>query len=264
MLDVEDLSVSLAGHRLLSGVTFAALPGSVTAIIGPNGSGKTTLLRALTGEVGFRGTVRLNGHDVAATRAPVLAGFRAVLAQSTAVAFPFAVREIVRFGQEAGIGPADAGLADRLLAEVDLAGYGPRRFHDLSGGEQARVHLARVLAQARLPITPQGPGWLFLDEPVASLDIAHQLLVMRIARRLADAGGGVVMVMHDLNLTAMVTDRVLLLRGGALIGQGRVEDVLTDRLLSAAFGTGIRVNTAPVQGRWVLPQAVGVLSAPAA
>jgi iron complex transport system ATP-binding protein len=260
MLDVEDLSVALSGRTLLSGVSFAALPGSITAIIGPNGSGKTTLLRAMTGELPFRGTVRLNGHDVARTKAPVLAAFRAVLAQSTAVAFPFTAREIVRFGQEAGIGPSDAGLADRLLAEVDLPGYGGRRFHELSGGEQARVHLARVLAQARTPVTPQGAGWLFLDEPVASLDIAHQLLVMRIARRFADAGGGVVMVMHDLNLTAMVADRALLLKGGALIGQGAVEDVLTDALLRDAFATGIRVNTAPAAGRWVLPQAVGALS----
>jgi len=95
---------------------------------------------------------------------------------------------------------------------------------------------------------------LFLDEPVAALDIAHQLMVMRLARSFADAGGGVVMVLHDLNLTAMAADRVLLLKSGALLAQGGPEDVLTDRLLSLAYGCRIRITTPPQTGPWLLPQ----------
>jgi iron complex transport system ATP-binding protein len=257
MLEVSDLGITLSGRRLLSGISFRARPGDVTAIIGPNGSGKTTLLRALTGELPPEGDVRLNGLDIRATPPHRLAAFRAVLAQSTQVAFPFTAGEIVRLGLEAGSGLADPGLVPRLLAEVDLPGTMRRPYHQLSGGEQARVQLARVLAQARQPVTATGPGWLFLDEPVASLDIAHQLMVMRIARGFADTGGGVVMVLHDLNLTAMVADRVLLLKSGGVLAQGTPDEVLTDDLLGTAFGCQIRVGTAPLRGPWLVPQSTG-------
>lgn len=257
MLEATGIDVTVARRPVLSGVGFSARPGDVTAIIGPNGSGKTTLLRALTGELAYRGSVRLNGMDVAATPPRRLAAIRAVLAQSTQVAFPFTAGEIVRLGLEAGSGPADDGLVLRLLADVDLAGAAARPYHELSGGEQARVQLARILAQARTPVTPHGPGWLFLDEPVASLDIAHQLMVMRIARGFADAGGGVVMVLHDLNLTAMVADRVLLLKSGAILARGGVDEVLTNALLAEAFGCPIRVGTPPLRSPWVLPQSAG-------
>lgn len=254
MLTVHGLSVTLSRRPLLRGLTFQARPGQITVIIGPNGSGKTTLLRALTGELPATGSLALNGHDIPRTAPRVLARFRAVLAQATSVAFPFTAGEIVRFGLDAGSGPADAGLPARLLAEVDLAGAMDRPYHQLSGGEQSRVQLARTLAQARQPVTPDGPGWLFLDEPVAALDIAHQLMVMRLARSFADAGGGVVMVLHDLNLTAMAADRVLLLKSGALLAQGGPEDVLTDALLSQAYGCRIRITTPPQTGPWLLPQ----------
>lgn len=256
MLTVENLSVTLAGRPLLRDIAMTARPGTLTAIIGPNGSGKTTLLRALTGEVAFTGNVRLNGLDPARAPAHRLAAIRAVLAQSTQVAFPFTVEEIVRLGLESGSGPAAPGLPAQLLAELDLAGYGPRSYHQLSGGEQSRVQFARVLAQARQTVTPDGPSWLFLDEPVASLDLAHQTLAIRLARRFADSGGGVVMVMHDLNLTAMVADQVVLLRAGQVQAAGPVEEVFADATLSRAYACGIRVNHVPDRGPWLLPQSL--------
>lgn len=254
MLDVEDLSVTLGRRPLLRGLSFRARAGQIAAIIGPNGSGKTTLLRALTGEIPASGRFSLNGHDIARTSPRILARFRAVLAQSTSVAFPFTAGEIVRLGLDAGSGPADPALPARLLAEVDLPHMLDRPYHQLSGGEQSRVQLARTFAQARQPVTPDGPGWLFLDEPVAALDIAHQLMVLRLARSFADAGGGVVIVLHDLNLTAMAADQVLLLKSGTLLAQGRPEEVLTDRLLSQAYGCRIRIATPPQAGPWLVPQ----------
>lgn len=259
MLKVENVSVTLSGRQLLSGVSLTARAGHVTAIIGPNGSGKTTLLRALTGELRYNGLIQLNNHEIASTRPPTLAAFRAVLAQDTQVAFPFTAEEIVRLGLETGTGSADATLPARLLAEVDLPGHGARPYHELSGGEQARVQLARVLAQARQPTTNHGPTWLFLDEPVASLDIAHQLMVMRLARRFADAGGGVVAVMHDLNLTAMIADQVLLMQSGRLVGAGTADEMIDDDPLSKAFGCSVRVNALPPHGRWLLPQSAASL-----
>lgn len=262
MLQVETLSVTLSGRQLLSGISFTAHPGQVTAIIGPNGSGKTTLLRALTAEHRYTGRATLNGHDIAVTRPSVMAGFRAVLAQDTQVAFPFTAEEIVRLGLEAGRGAVAADLPARLLAKVDLAGYGPRPYHRLSGGEQARVQLARILAQARQPVSENGPSWLFLDEPVASLDIGHQLMVMRLARRFAEAGGGVVAVMHDLNLTTMMADHLLLLQSGRLLAQGRATEIIADGPLRSAFGCRLRVNSLPAQGPWLLPQAEEGFAAP--
>ena len=181
MLKVEDLSVSLSGKALLSGVSFDARGGQVTAIIGPNGSGKTTLLRALCAEWRYSGCAVLNGQDIRTTRPNVMANIRAVLAQETQVAFPFTAGEIVRIGLEAGGHAADEARVAHLLAEVDLPGYAPRPYHQLSGGEQARVQFARALAQVK-PVGEKGPMWLFLDEPLASLDIGHQLLILRIAR----------------------------------------------------------------------------------
>ncbi len=257
LIELHDAAVRFGSLAALTGVDFALRPGERVALVGANGSGKTTLLRALTGDLRYRGLARLNGIEVAGARPAALAAIRAVLSQSTQLAFPFTVLEVVRLGLLEGVqaGPDAASLPQRALAEVGLDHYGGRSFQALSGGEQARVHLARVLVQVWDPVGPTGPRWLFLDEPVASLDIGHQLQVMRLARRFADAGGGVVAVMHDLNLTAMFAGSVALLSAGRVAAQGRPEDVLTDARLSAAYGCRLRVNTAPVLGQWLLPQA---------
>lgn len=255
MLSARSLSVRLGPRQVLQAVDFTARPGEVTAIVGPNGSGKTTLLRALSGDLKYEGEARLNGHCIASTPAWQLAAERAVLAQHTPVGFPFTVLEIVRLGLSA----SETRDTDprKALARVGLAGYEARLYPELSGGEQARVHLARVLVQLGQPVGPQGPRWLFLDEPVASLDIAHQLQVMELARDFARAGGGVVAVMHDLNLTALHAQHVALLASGRLVLQGKVAEVISDGPLSQAYGCQIRLNRAPETGRWFLPQMAG-------
>jgi iron complex transport system ATP-binding protein len=258
MLSARNLTLRAGPLTVLSAVDFEARPGAVTAIVGPNGSGKTTLLRALTGETGAGGDIRLNGLPVGAARPARLAGIRAVLPQSTPLAFPFLVGEVVRLGHRSGLSATDPAVPDLALAAVDLAGFAHRYYQELSGGEQQRVQLARVLAQVWKPVGPDGPHWLFLDEPVASLDIGHQLTVMRVARAYADAGGGVVAVMHDLNLTAMFADAVALLGEGRVLGSGHPAEVLTDPLLSRAYRCRLRVNTAPVQGTYILPHSAGM------
>ena len=134
--------------------------------------------------------------------------------------------------------------------------HAARNYQDLSGGERQRVQLARALVQVWHPVGAGGARWLFLDEPVASLDLGHQLQVMRLARRFADAGGGVVAVMHDLNLSAMFCRSLALLADGALVAVGVPEAVLTDDLLSKAYGCQIRTNALPSHGTWLLPQAI--------
>ncbi|MBV0912468.1 heme ABC transporter ATP-binding protein [Anianabacter salinae] len=256
MLEARNITVSLGGRRVLDGIDLVARPGRITAIVGPNGSGKTTLLRALTADVPHSGTVSLNGRDTATARPWELAAIRAVLPQASALAFPFTVIEVVRMGLRSGTSGGREDIAAAALARVGLAEHAHRFFQELSGGEQQRAQLARVLAQVWHPRAHGAPCWLFLDEPVSSLDIGHQIEVMSIARDYAAAGGGVVAVMHDLNLTALFAEKIAVLSEGRMLAFGSPSEVMTDAVLSHAYGCRLRVNTRPDKGvPFLLPHA---------
>jgi iron complex transport system ATP-binding protein len=258
MLHARDLDVGIGGTAILHAVDFTAAPGAVTAIVGPNGSGKTTLLRALTGEIAGRGACTLDGIPIGPGNAAALAARRGVLPQSSRLAFPFTVAEVVRMGQLAGRFADRPGIVARALDLVGLRRMAGRIHQDLSGGEQQRAQLARVLAQIWQPTGPDGANWLFLDEPVASLDIGQQLAVMRIAQDFAGQGGGVVAVMHDLNLTAMFADTVCVLHAGRIAAIGSPAKVLTSDILSRVYDCDLRVSTPPMGDvPFVLPQASG-------
>ncbi|RJL08197.1 heme ABC transporter ATP-binding protein [Paracoccus siganidrum] len=253
----RDLRLRLGRAPILHGVDLTAQAGRLTAIIGPNGSGKTSLMRVLTGELApHAGEALLNGAPIARQRPEMLARRRAVLPQQSALSFPFTVAEIVRIGLHSlAAGEAERGALIRAaLAQVGLPGHAGRLYQELSGGEQQRVQLARALVQVWHPVGEDGPCWLFLDEPVSSLDIAHQLAVMRLAEDYARRGGGVIAVMHDLNLTAMFADHVLLMKDGRARAEGSPAEVMTDRLLSEAYGCELRVSHTPREGVWLLPQ----------
>ena len=258
-MQARDITVRLGRREILRGIDFEARAGELTAIVGPNGSGKTTFLRALTGELPVSGRVTLNGLDTAGLKPWELAAMRAVLPQSTQVAFPFTVIEIVRLGLRAGAAAEDDGLPVKALSHVGLAGFANRFYGELSGGEQQRVQLARVLTQVWEPVEDGAPRWLLLDEPVSSLDIGHQLQVMELARGYARAGGGVIAIMHDLNLTAMFADRIALFQDGRISAFGTPSEVLCDEVLSGAYGCNLRVSAAPGDGApFLLPQAASL------
>jgi iron complex transport system ATP-binding protein len=248
MITVRDLSVSLSTRRVLSNIAFSARPGRVFAIAGPNGSGKSTLLKALAGELPYAGDAMLNGHQVSRTKAVVLAGMRGVLPQSSTVAFPFSVAEVVSFGLTASR-HNDLSLSEEMISHaldrVGLGGYEERAYLELSGGEQQRVQLARVLCQIPKPVENGKPCWLFLDEPVSSLDIRHQLTIMQLAREFAGGGGGVIAVMHDLNLTALFADDLMLLKNGRVVGVGPLREIMLDDTLSRAYSCSLKVNRVP-------------------
>lgn len=255
-LEAKNIGVQLGRRQILQHVDFRAEAGRVTAIVGPNGSGKTTLLRAITGEVPHQGTVYLNGTDTASLQPWQLAALRAVQPQSSAIAFPFTVLEIVRLGLSTGLSAADTSVPIQALEAVGLHGFAGRMYQDLSGGEQQRVQLARVLTQVWEPLVDAAPRWLILDEPVASLDIGHQFTVMDLARNYAAQGGGVVAVMHDLNLTAMFADQVVLMEAGKIAATGSPAEVLTDETLARTYGCPVPVNTTPpAEIPFLLPQA---------
>ncbi|SFR12716.1 heme ABC transporter ATP-binding protein [Poseidonocella sedimentorum] len=247
MIEARDLRVTLARREILRGADIIARAGEVTCIVGPNGSGKTTLLRALTGEIKAEGEIRLDGQPLDRLSPTDLATRRAVLPQAARIAFPFTVLEVVRLGLLASPEP-DEALPAAALAAVGLAGFEGRFYHALSGGEQQRCQLARVLVQGWEPVVAGRPRWLFLDEPVAALDIGHQLAVMRIAEDYAARGGGVVAVMHDLNLTAMFARSVALVEAGRITAQGSASEVLTTERLSRAYGCHLPVGAVPEGG----------------
>lgn len=257
MIRATNLSVRLAGKQIIQGLSLEARAGQLTAIVGPNGSGKTTTMKAVAREIASTGELTINGEDIRALEPWQLATRRAVLPQATTIAFPFTVREIVRIGLSTG-SPRHSGSAEAIaalaLSAVDLDGFEGRFYQELSGGEQQRVQLARVLTQIWEPVADGRPCFLLLDEPVSSLDIRHQLTIMRIARSYCERGGGVIAVMHDLNLTAMFSDHVVMMKKGRIVAAGAPVEVFTDETMHAVFDCRMRVNGLPVAGTpFILP-----------
>lgn len=252
-VDAASVGVAIGSIRILEDVSMSLQPGQFHAIIGQSGSGKTTFLRALTGEVGYSGDVHMGSASLRDLTPEVLADRRGVLPQSSILSFPLTVTEVLQLGlmaqKDLTKRPQRRQRIHEALVKVGLAGYETRTYQDLSGGEQQRVQLARVLCQVWEPVPDTGrPRWLFLDEPVSSLDIAHQVQIMEIAADYAKAGGGVLAIMHDLNLTATYADHVFVMKAGEKLMEGSVEDVFRAELLSEAYDFPLQVTRMPVEG----------------
>ncbi|MFN6976538.1 MAG: iron ABC transporter [Gemmobacter sp.] len=175
--------------------------------------------------------------------------------QAATLAFPFTVAEVVRLSLTSGQHAARNDLIALAMDEVDLPSFGSSLYQELSGKQQARVQRARVRVQVWTPVEAGSPRWLVLDEPVASLDIAHQIAVMRILRRFADSGGGVVLVLHDLNLAEMVADTVWLMRDGRILREGPAAEVIGGPALAQACNCALQANRMPPpRAAFVLPQ----------
>lgn len=252
LAEAEALRVLLGGRPVLDGVDVLVRAGEVLALVGPNGAGKSTLLGALAADVpAAEGVVRVHGRPVSAWSAPELALRRAVLPQSASLSFPFPVEEVVRMGRAPWAGGDEADEDDAVVADAmsrtEVTGFAGRPFSALSGGERARVALARVLAQ-RAPL-------LLLDEPTAALDLRHQELVLRLCRERARAGDAVVVVLHDLALAAAYADRVAVLRAGRVAADGPPAEVFAEELLSEVYDQPVEVLPHPRTGALlVLPR----------
>ncbi|MDQ1711066.1 MAG: heme transport system ATP-binding protein [Frankiaceae bacterium] len=236
--------VERCGRTVLAASLFASY-GELVAVAGPNGAGKSTLLATLAGDVSpVAGEVRLDGRPIGSYPPATLARLRSVLPQRSAVTFPFRVAEVVAMGRAAWAGTPRAAFDDAAveaaLGTTELAALRQRPVTRLSGGEQARVALARVLAQD----TPV----VLLDEPTASLDLRHQERVLREARRLADAGRAVVAVLHDLGAAAAYADTVVLLHRGRVVAAGPPGEVLDPAVVSAVYDQPVDVVRHPVTG----------------
>ncbi len=259
MIKVENLSVNRGKKTIIEDLAINIKAGELTVIIGPNGSGKTTLLSALCGELQYSGDIYINGQNTRHIKAWQLACQRAVLPQASTMSFPFLVREVVAIGLSAGNGrllASDDELIYAALSKVDLVDYHAKFYQELSGGEQARVQLARVLCQIWQPEYEGKPCWLMLDEPVAALDIEHQLTVMNIAKDFVKQGGGVIAILHDLNLAARYADHLILMQKGKIAAKGIPQEVITAANLQNIYNCYLPVNALPpAHVPFILPQA---------
>lgn len=235
-LTAESVSFRYAADRplVVREVSAAFRPGRVTAIAGPNGAGKTTLLRLLAGvRHPTSGEVLLDGVSVSRMPSDERAGRLAYVSQRGSLAFAFTVRQVVSMGRFA-VGPSRLAV-DRALAAADAADLADEPLGTLSVGQQQRVSLARALAQ--LDGSAMERAWLLADEPMAAMDPAHALATARTLRTLADAGAGVIVVLHDLSLALRLADEVVLLDGhGHVAASGGAEEVLREGPLERVFG----------------------------
>lgn len=238
-LDVDLATVRIGRRQVLEQVRFSRAAGSVTVLVGPNGAGKTSLVRVLAGLLPADGTVRIAGRELATLTARARARTVAVLPQGHPVHWPLPVRDVVALGRfpHSGGGrltPADQAAIDRAVEETDIGHLLDRPVTALSGGERARVMLARAVA-VEAPL-------LIADEPVAALDPRHQLAVMALLARRAAGGTTVIAVLHDLALAARFADAILMVADGRLVADGPPETELGDRRLAEVFGiTAARV-----------------------
>lgn len=240
-ISAQGVGVVVDGHRILRGIDLDVAPGEVVALVGPNGAGKSTLLSAISGDRPVsEGTISIGGRALQSYRTIELARQRAVLTQDNQLSFPFTVGQVVLMGRSPWSRTTrfiedELAVAEAMVA-TDVDQLATRRYTSLSGGEKARVSLARVLAQ-RTPV-------VMLDEPTASLDLRHQEDVMRAVRGLAAAGTAVLIVVHDLSLAAAYADRIAVVAGGTLVAVGTPAEVLTADLVSSVYGLAVEVSLA--------------------
>ncbi len=247
-LSVDKLEVYYGARRVVHQVSLSVRPGEVIALIGPNGAGKTTLLKAVSGVIPHQaGQVIAQGHSIDRLSPAERARSIAVVPQAHLFPEGYTVRQTVLLGRTAYLGwlgqttPHDRERALWAMQRTGTLELSERMIHELSGGEQQRVLLARALAQDT-PI-------LLLDEPTTHLDLRYQSGLLNLVRELcAERRLAILIALHDLNLAGLYTDRVALLVAGELRAFGLPHEVLTASILNEAYQTPLNVTTHPFYG----------------
>lgn len=236
MIAAKQLSITKNGRKLLNGVDLDVQPGMFTAIAGPNGAGKTSLLKAISGESAYEGHLEINGVPVNKYNVAELSKVRAVLPQSTHLQFPFTVDQVVRLG----------GRPGKIEEVMDLTGvteWRDRNYLTLSGGEQQRVQLARVLAQVWE--VKSYPRYVLLDEPTSNLDLAQQQLIFSLVKHACERNIGVLAIVHDLNQVVQFSDKLYFLKSGSIVANGNPKDIFTKKIIEETFCCKVNVYHDP-------------------
>lgn len=242
MFHAFDVSFSRGKRRIISDCNLELRAGELTVVIGPNGAGKSTLLKLLTGDLNpSKGNIWFDGRVLQQWNARELAARRAVLSQSTSLVFPFTVHEVISLGFPDGSTSQERHVSIRdALTTFDLKGFEHRLFQELSGGEQQRVHLARVVCQLKSSATA-AQKFLFLDEPVSNLDIKHQINTLTAVRELLSPAMGAFVILHDLNLAAGFADRIVIIHDGRIVANDSASRALKSETLKHVFGVDLNV-----------------------
>lgn len=231
MLVAKDLCFNLSGRYLLNSVSLVVRPGERVALLGANGAGKSTLLSCIAGDKKhYDGQIRMGAHDLAHCPRQYRATRLAVMPQKVELAFPFTARQVVTMGRAPHGDERETTVWQQQVMELTHTWHLEKQpYSRLSGGEQQRVQLARVLLQIWEAASGEGDGdyYLLLDECTSALDPAHQHTIMDVVSQLCKYQIGVLAVMHDVALAASWADRVMLLKNGQMIASGSVE-LLTD------------------------------------
>lgn len=246
IIEAREVWFRVNGRNLIENASFRLDAGEFAVIVGPNGAGKSTFLRLLTGELmPSRGEILSGGVPLRQLAPWQLACRRAVMAQTSGLAFSYPVHDVVRLGLE-GIGRARGQVeTDRWISsalhQADAMALAGQDYQTLSGGERQRVQFARVLCQLQAGATIEPYQALFLDEPISSLDLCHQLAVLEAARTIAaDGTTAVLAVLHDLTLAAAFADRLIVIDQGRIVADGAPGDILTVERVRAVFNVDIR------------------------
>lgn len=250
MISAHKISFTYPGDvDALDGVSLDVGSGEMVGIVGPNGSGKTTLVKILAGLIApSHGSVLVDGRSMKERSTRERSREIAYVAQDTLIPFPYTALEIVLMGRSPYLralafeDERDRAIARRAMEQTEVAAYADRCIQELSGGERQRVVLARALAQT--------PRIMLLDEPTTSLDIGHTVSFYSLLKKECRGKGlAVAAVMHDVNLAALVCDRIVLLKAGRVVSAGSPADVLTAKTLGGAFETDVRVSLDERTGR---------------
>ncbi|EOS95801.1 heme ABC transporter ATP-binding protein [Erwinia tracheiphila] len=242
VLQAAEASYYIGQRCLINRVSLTLGSGEMVALIGPNGAGKSTLLRMLTGFLPIdEGSCTLDGQPVSHWPRDRLARRRAVMRQQSHIEFAVPVREVVAMARAPWPEKPAGQVVDHVMQLTGCEELARRDYRYLSGGEQQRVQLARALAQLWHDDGPR--GWLFLDEPTSALDLFHQQHALRLLHQLTRAGQlTVCCVLHDLNLAALWSDRILLLHEGSLVASGSPVEVMTEATLTRWYQADLQVH----------------------
>lgn len=253
MLISQNISYRVGQKRILHNCSLQVTPGSFTAIVGPNGAGKSTLLKVLSKEIGHhQGEVLINGRELSEFDSQELYKVRAVMPQHTNISFPYSIEQVIEVGRYAyrDSRKEKEEIINEVIRQTELEDYRHRLYQTLSGGEQQRVQLARIMAQIWEKSTY--PKYLLLDEPTSDLDIHHQHKLLQTAKELCDKNMAVVAVLHDLNLAAQYADQVVLMKSGSIFKQGNCQEVLHKENIENVFEHPVEVFTEPKTGKQVI------------
>lgn len=242
MFHAFDVSFARGRRQVITDMNLELRTGELTVVIGPNGAGKSTLLKLLTGDLKpSKGSIWFDGRRLQDWTTRQLATRRAVLSQSTTLVFPFTVHEVISLGlTEASSTLNRQMLVSEVLNTFDLRGFEQRLYQELSGGEQQRVHLARVVCQLK-SVATQEHKFLFLDEPVSNLDIRHQINTLTAVRELLSPQLGAFVILHDLNLAASFADRIVIVDNGRIVANDLTSRALKSKTLKEVFDVDLKV-----------------------